>query len=116
MWDRWRSTSGDGMKFEARRATRLGLSLTAVMIGLLAITGAFITADGLHDRLGKADVGVVLGNKVEANGQPSLALAGRLDEALALYRQGYFPKLFVSGAFGKEGLPEAPVMRDYLVP
>lgn len=77
-------------------------------------TGCLVVA-GLRDDLVAADVGLVLGSKVEFNGQPSARLAARLDRALELYRLGYFPYVITSGGFGKEGYDEAVVMRDYLV-
>ncbi|MDB6174376.1 MAG: hypothetical protein JWL59_3687 [Chthoniobacteraceae bacterium] len=70
--------------------------------------------DGLHDEIGTADLGVVLGNTVNIDGSPSPRLAARLDRTLELYRQGAFPLVLVSGALGKEGHDEASVMRDYL--
>lgn len=74
-----------------------------------------ITVDGVKDELLKVDVGIVLGNKVELNGQPSERLQSRLEKAIELYQQGYFPYLIVSGGIGKEGFDEAVVMKDYLV-
>lgn len=74
-----------------------------------------ITVDGLNDELGVADAAVVLGNKVELNGEPSKRLQGRLDKALELYEKEYFKYIIVSGGTGKEGFDEAAVMRDYLI-
>lgn len=74
-----------------------------------------IIIDGLTDELGPADVAVILGNKVEPDGQPSARLKSRLDCAISLYYQGYFPRIIVSGGVGKEGFDEAIVMRDYLM-
>lgn len=74
-----------------------------------------ITVDGLNDELGVADAAVVLGNKVELNGEPSKRLRGRLDKALELYEKKYFEYIIVSGGTGKEGYDEAAVMRDYLI-
>ena len=74
-----------------------------------------ITIDGLWDEVGPADVGVVLGNKIEEDGQPSKRLQSRLDKAVALYQQGYFKQIIVSGGLGKEGFDEAVVMKKYLV-
>ncbi|MGB8645921.1 MAG: hypothetical protein WCF84_11840, partial [Anaerolineae bacterium] len=58
-------------------------SLTLGAIWFL-VHSAFIIWDGLHDRLAPADLAVVLGNKVEQNGQPSWGLQTRLDKALQL--------------------------------
>ncbi|MGB8645179.1 MAG: YdcF family protein, partial [Anaerolineae bacterium] len=70
--------------------------------------------DGLHDRLAPADLAVVLGNKVEQNGQPSWGLQTRLDKALQLYQNQTVKKILVSGGMGHEGFDEAEVMRLYL--
>ncbi|WP_206459229.1 YdcF family protein [Anaerovorax sp. IOR16] len=74
-----------------------------------------ITIDGLNDDLGKSDAAVVLGNKVELDGTPSVRLQGRLDKAIELYEKGYFDYIIVSGGFGKEGFSEAIVMKEYLI-
>jgi len=74
-----------------------------------------IVWDGVRDDLHQADVGVVLGNKVEPDGRPSNRLKARLDLTVELYRSKFFPAILVSGGVGKEGFDEAVVMRDYLV-
>lgn len=76
---------------------------------------AFIIIDGLKDELEPVDAAVVLGNKVELNGQPSERLRARLDKAVELYEKGYFPLIIVSGGLGNEGYDEATVMKAYLV-
>lgn len=73
-----------------------------------------IVIDGLNDELKSADMAVVLGNKVELNGQPSKRLQSRLDKAVELYDEGYFNFIIVSGGLGKEGFDEAKVMKNYL--
>ena len=55
---------------------------------------------GLHDEIHSADLAVVPGNTVYANGTPSARLAARLDRALELYQQGLFPLILVSGGTG----------------
>jgi vancomycin permeability regulator SanA len=86
-----------------------------VVLVLLALIGVFMAATlvlvaaGLHDRIGHADVGLVLGSKVNADGTPSARLRARLDRALELYQAGYFSTIIVSG-----GGDEAVVMGDYL--
>jgi len=81
---------------------------------LLLIGSVVVTCAGWNDNLHAADLAVVLGNKVEPDGQPSPALQARLDHAVDLYRQGYFKLVLVSGAHGKEGYDEPSVMRRYL--
>jgi vancomycin permeability regulator SanA len=75
----------------------------------------FITIDGLNDELGYVDVAVVLGNKIEENGEPSNRLKSRLDKAIELYEEKFFDYIIVSGGVGKEGFDEAVVMKEYLV-
>lgn len=70
---------------------------------------------GLRDDIGKTDVALVLGSKVEVSGKPSSRLQARLDETVKLYMVGWFPWIIASGGLGKEGYDEAVVMRDYLV-
>lgn len=100
------------MKFSKRRVAWALFWLFAVFVLLPA---AYIWNEGVHDKLGKADVAVVLGNKVELDGRPSDRLAARLDRALDVYRQGYVTRILVSGGIGKEGFDEAKVMAAYLV-
>jgi vancomycin permeability regulator SanA len=76
---------------------------------------AIITIDGLNDELGKSDVAVILGNKVELDGTPSARLQGRLNRAIELFEKGYFDNIIVSGGIGKEGYSEAIVMKEYLL-
>ena len=85
----------------------------------MILTVAFTTCltialDGLNDNLHAADLAVVLGNKVQPNGQPSQMLKARLDHTIDLYRQGCFKLILVSGGHGKEGYDEPVVMRRYL--
>jgi len=74
----------------------------------------FITWDGLRDGQQQADIGVILGNKVNEDGTLSERLAQRLACGLALYRSGRVPCLLVSGGLGKEGFYEGTKMREYL--
>lgn len=84
----------------------------------LIIHSAYITYDGLNDYKGKADVAVVLGNHVYADGSLSSWLQGRVDKALELYKDGRVKKIFVSGGISKKedgGYPEGDAMRNYLI-
>jgi len=73
-----------------------------------------IALSGLDDKSLKADLIVVPGNTVEANGVPSPRLKARIDAALDLFRKRMAPAIFVSGGVGKEGYDEAKVMAQYL--
>jgi vancomycin permeability regulator SanA len=79
------------------------------------LCAVIIAVAGLHDDIGHADVALVLGSKVEADGGPSPRLRARLDKAVELYRAGCFPEIIASGGIGKEGYDEAVVMKAYLV-
>jgi vancomycin permeability regulator SanA len=79
---------------------------------------AFIMIDGFTDYHGKADVAIVLGNRVYADGSLSSWLKGRVDKALQLYRQKRVKKIFVSGGISSKMdgfFPEGTAMRNYLV-
>lgn len=73
-----------------------------------------ITIDGFNDKIQKADVAVVLGNKVYEQG-PSKRLQGRLDRAVEIYQQKMVDKIVVSGGIEPEGFNEAIIMKDYLM-
>ena len=75
----------------------------------------FITIDGLSNNNNKADVAVILGNKVNEDGTISDRLKSRLDCGLLLYKNKSVSKIIVSGGLGKEGFYEADKMHDYLV-
>jgi vancomycin permeability regulator SanA len=94
---------------------RVLIGAISIAAALLLVTSLAICIDGLRDREGRADVGVVLGNKVETSGMPSARLAARLDKAVELYRRGDFPVVIVSGGRGREGYDEGVVMRGYLI-
>lgn len=79
------------------------------------IHSTFIIVDGLMDELKNVDVAVVMGNKVELNGEPSLRLKSRLDKTYELYDKGYFQYVITTGGIGVEGFDEAKVMKDYLI-
>ena len=98
----------------SRTAKRLVGLMVAPMLVYVGIT-AWVVSGGLNDHLTKSDVALVLGSKVELDGRPSVRLQARLDRAVELYRQGWFPTLIVSGGLGKEGYDEGVVMRQYLV-
>jgi len=86
-----------------------------VLAAWLAAHSIYITIDGLHDSHQKADVAVILGNKVNEDGTLSNRLKARLDEGLLLYRQHRVKKIIVSGGLGKEGFWEGSKMQEYLI-
>ena len=75
----------------------------------------FIIFDGLNDRNSKADVAIVLGNKVNEDGTLSDRLKARLDKSIEIYKNRRVKKIIVSGGLGKEGFWEANEMAKYLI-
>ena len=98
-----------------RRTVRWAARAAAGLVGALALATVVLLGFGLCDHLGEAEVGLVLGNKVEADGRASAHLQARLDKALELRRLGYFDWVIVSGGIDGAGHDEAAVMRDYLL-
>lgn len=90
---------------------RYGLALLAAWV---LVHTLLITCDGLRNNHKRADIGVILGNKVNEDGTLSERLRQRLVCGVALYRSGRVPRLLVSGGLGKEGFYEGTKMRDYL--
>ncbi|MFF2090782.1 YdcF family protein [Paenibacillus sp. NPDC058174] len=91
------------------------LIAAAVLFLWFIIHTTIIIIDGLNDELKPVDAAVVLGNKVETNGQPADRLKARLDRSVELYKENYYNYVIVSGGIGKEGFDEAEVMKAYLV-
>jgi len=87
----------------------------SICVGVLMLFATINDWAGFQDDIAHADVGLVLGAKVEVDGLPSPGLQARLDKTVALYRARWFPLIIASGGPGKEGFDEAVVMKDYLV-
>ena len=67
------------------------------------------------DNVPEVDVILVLGARVYENGQPSHALADRLNYAYELYKSGKAEKILVSGDHGSEEYDEVNTMKQYLM-
>ncbi|HEY8400834.1 MAG TPA: YdcF family protein [Cytophagaceae bacterium] len=74
-----------------------------------------IITDGLKDERYKADVAIILGNTVNADGSLSGRLKSRLDKGIELYNDSLVSLIVVSGGLGKEGHYEGTKMMEYLV-
>lgn len=93
-------------------------SLKIVIILLLSwfvLHIAFTVIDGLKNSTNKADAAVILGNKVNTDGNLSDRLLQRMNCGLALYKTGQVKSIIVSGGLGKEGFYEAEKMKAFLV-
>ncbi len=75
----------------------------------------YITIDGLTKNKEKADIAVILGNKVNEDGSLSKRLEKRLECGLLLYQNNQVQKIIVSGGLGKEGFYEGDKMKEYLI-
>lgn len=75
----------------------------------------YIIIDGLSDIGQKADLAIILGNKVNEDGTLSERLTKRLESGVFLYREHRVKKILVSGGFGKEGFYEGDKMKEYLI-
>src|ERR1700738_4285333 len=76
--------------------------ITGLLLVWIIIHIIYITVDGFNNYKGKADVAIILGNTVYANGSLSAWLQGRVDKALALYKEGKVKKIFASGGIGTQ--------------
>ena len=84
----------------------------------ITVQVVYITIDGLPDYKGTADVAVILGNRVYADGSLSDWLKGRTDKALKLYKEKKVTKIYASGGISQNDdgdYPEGTAMKNYLV-
>ncbi|WP_088500580.1 YdcF family protein [Burkholderia ubonensis] len=82
-------------------------------VWLLCAVG--LAVSGLRVRGEAADVAVIFGNALDAQGAPKPVLAARLDVGVRCHQAGRCPVIFVSGAIDGPALDEAAAMRAYLV-
>jgi len=71
--------------------------------------------DGHAETTNRANVAIILGNKVKEDGQPSERLKARLNKGIELYAHKKVNWIIVSGGLGKEGFWEAEIMKQYLI-
>jgi uncharacterized SAM-binding protein YcdF (DUF218 family) len=95
-----------------RRALGL-IILAAGSVYTVALVMVLVVSQ--QDQRRPADAIVVLG-AAQYNGRPSPVFRARLDHALQLYRQGFAPRLVVTGGVGRgDTVSEATVARHYLL-
>lgn len=88
--------------------------LLKIVLAWFVLHSILIITDGLKDEVVASDLVVILGNKVNKNGQLSERLKSRVDKGLEYYQKGYCQQILVSGALGKEGHLEGDAMAAYL--
>ncbi len=96
---------------ERAKSTERSAIVLTVATCLVGFPLAQMCCFGLTDYRRPADVAVVLGARVYANGQPSLALADRVRTGCALYRSGFVDKVIFSGGPGDGAIHETVAMR-----
>jgi len=89
--------------------------LIVVFLAWFIIHTTIIVIDGISDERIPADVGVILGNTVNADGTLSERLKKRCDKGIELYKDSLVKRIIVSGGLGKEGYYEGTKMCEYLV-
>lgn len=83
-----------------------------ILVCLVLFPLAQLYCFGLTDYRRPADAIVVLGARVYADGQMSMALQNRVDTGIALYQEKYAPRLVFSGGPGDGAVHETEAMRD----
>jgi uncharacterized SAM-binding protein YcdF (DUF218 family) len=97
-----------------RRWRSLALALFATVAVYLLGVGTAVWWQGTRDDRRAAEAILVLG-AAQWNGEPSPILRARLDHAAQLYREGYAPRLVVTGGVGEgDQFSEAAVAAAYL--
>lgn len=99
-----------------RRIVQALLALVALVLLAGAATFLFvcwqINRTGTHDEAQRADAIVVLGARVELNGQPGPDLRVRTLHAVDLFQRGLAPYLICTGGYRNDRLSAASVARD----
>jgi SanA protein len=108
-----RSARSLRVAMRARRALAVAASVLASAVALANAVVVF--GGGPRVSTGPFDCALVLGAGVRPDGSPSAVLRDRLEEALALYRDGRAPRLIVSGDHATASYDEPNAMRAYLV-
>ncbi len=97
-----------------KQIKKLSIRLVSLIIGWVLIHTMYISIDGFTDEQQKADIAVILGNKVNVDGTLSERLEKRMACGLEMYQDGRVKRLIVSGGLGKEGHFEGEKMKEYL--
>jgi uncharacterized SAM-binding protein YcdF (DUF218 family) len=94
--------------------TLAALTLVAGLVAFLYLCWQ-INATGAHDEAQRTDAIVVLGARVEPDGQPGPDLRVRTSHAVDLFQRGLAPYLICTGGYHDDRLSAASVARDLAV-
>ena len=97
-------------------AVALAIVAVFAVTNVVTIVGSkdsIVSAD--EASISSADVIVVLGASVFADGTPSGILQDRLDDGIALYFAGVAPKIIMSGDNGTASYNEVKAMKQYAI-
>ena len=102
------------------RLTKVALAGAGVLALLVALANAYVLTSGGDstsriDDVPEAEVAIVLGAAVEADGTMSTMLADRVEQAAALWQAGKVKKILASGDHGSWSYDEPDTMRKALV-
>lgn len=89
--------------------------IASIIILWFVIHSLYIITDGISDQGKNADLAVILGSKVNEDGNLSKRLEKRLESGINLYKNHRIKKILVSGGLGKEGFYEAQKMKEFLI-
>lgn len=102
-----------------QRLFRALLTLAALVLlagaMVMLYLGWRINCTGARDQAQRADAIVILGARVEADGQPGPDLRVRTQHAVDLFQRGLAPYLICTGGYQNERLSAAAVARDLAV-
>jgi SanA protein len=101
-------------------AIAAGAAVILLPLGMLAALNGMVVLGArpylvAPQELPRCQVAIVLGAGVRPGGEPSDALADRLQTGIDLYRAGLVGKLLLSGDHGQRGYDEVNAMRRYAV-
>lgn len=98
-----------------RVTLRALLLLTLTVLFVFAALVFNVDALGRQDHARPADVIVVLGARVNADGQPGSDLTSRTYRAVDLWQQGYAPHIICTGGYKNEPFSAANVCRRFAI-
>jgi vancomycin permeability regulator SanA len=107
--------ANSSIDFMGKKLFRFFKILIALLLLWFTFHSIYLISDGISDEGKRADLAVILGNKVNEDGTVSTRLQKRLESSVQLYKDQRVKKILVSGGLGKEGFYEGSKMKEFLV-